>query len=164
MRIVVVDDDLDLLAETCECLTLCNYAVSPHASALEAMAFMQMNEFDLLLSDVEMPDMTGIELAAWLHDQGTASPVILTSGSKVDPRDLRGNWLFIPKPFDLMAIKGAIEAHPAFGLDPAAPLAKVITKICHPVDAVHCHPSGPAGIVCITALIGKEINPTGFQQ
>lgn len=32
MRIVVVDDDLDLLAETCECLTLCNYAVSPHAS------------------------------------------------------------------------------------------------------------------------------------
>jgi DNA-binding response OmpR family regulator len=67
-------------------------------SALEkALAFDGV--IDLLLSDIEMPDMTGIELAIQLNRVRPETRILLISGLESGILVLNNGWQFLPKPF-----------------------------------------------------------------
>ena len=53
----------------------------------------------LLLSDVEMPNMTGIELATQIQIDRPGIPVLLMSGMESGMVLLNESWQFLPKPF-----------------------------------------------------------------
>lgn len=53
----------------------------------------------LLLSDVEMPRMTGIELAIQLNQERAETKVLLISGLTTGMLVLNNGWHFLPKPF-----------------------------------------------------------------
>ena len=57
---------------------------------------------DVLIVDIRLPDMSGIELAARLRDLGDERPLILVSAwPPPDQAELRRiNALFVPKPFN----------------------------------------------------------------
>lgn len=49
------------------------------ASAEEAMNFINERGFDLVVTDMQMPDMDGVQLATWIRDKNALLPVILLS-------------------------------------------------------------------------------------
>ena len=56
-------------------------------------------KIDLLLSDVDMPGMTGIELATQLNKERPATRILLISGLPSGLLVLNSGWQFLPKPF-----------------------------------------------------------------
>lgn len=49
-------------------------------NGLEALAVLDQTEFDLVVSDIEMPEMTGLELLKCIQDRNCSLPVILMTG------------------------------------------------------------------------------------
>ncbi|GAB2289123.1 hypothetical protein Dimus_023425 [Dionaea muscipula] len=78
MRVLVVDDDLTCLQLLEKLLKRCNYDVTTTDQAVCALNLLKENQFDLVISDVHMPDMDGFEL---LRSVGLDSniPVIMLS-------------------------------------------------------------------------------------
>ena len=64
----------------------------------KALAFPGV--ISLLLSDVEMPGMTGVELAIQINAARPNVKVLLTSGLASGTLVLNNGWQFLPKPFE----------------------------------------------------------------
>ena len=63
----------------------------------------------LLLSDIEMPNMTGIELATQLQIDRPSIRVLLMSGMAAGMLLLNEGWQFLPKPFMSNLLKDRIQ-------------------------------------------------------
>ena len=61
-RILVVDDEVELMRALCEALTDQRYETAGFLTGAEALSVLKEREFDLLLTDLMMPGMDGIEL------------------------------------------------------------------------------------------------------
>lgn len=61
-KILVVDDEPDVLAGIVETLTNKGYNVTAASSGKEGLSYIKNEEFDLLLTDIKMPEMGGDEL------------------------------------------------------------------------------------------------------
>lgn len=80
-NILVVDDDKSVLRSTIRMLDFLGYAATPAQSAKEALRLIASElEIDLVLADVAMPDMNGVELARAIRATRSALPVILVTG------------------------------------------------------------------------------------
>ena len=66
-HILIADDDRNLRESLCEVLTDIGWDATPVGCGQEAIRRLERGQFDLLLSDVDMPDMSGFELLAWAH-------------------------------------------------------------------------------------------------
>ena len=98
--ILVVDDDDLVLQIAVKILTAAKFRVlsaSSGRSALQVASTID-GKIDLLLTDVEMPGMTGLELAETLSESRPNIRVILMSGV-ADSNLLSSGWAFINKPF-----------------------------------------------------------------
>jgi CheY-like chemotaxis protein len=84
-----------------ELLQRCGYHVLLAKNGNEAL--QKAREFDgvihLLLSDVDMPGMTGIELAIQLNQERPDTKILLISGLAAGLLVLNNSWQFLPKPF-----------------------------------------------------------------
>ena len=78
------------------------YTVKAFPSAADFLAFTRLDETACLIADVQMPDMTGIELYEHLIDAGYTIPTILITGypnDDVRTRVMReGVVCYLPKP------------------------------------------------------------------
>ena len=79
-RILVVDDERGIRTFASDLLRRAGYEVVTAASAPEALARFAEAEFDVVLSDIKMPEMDGIELCHKLHEQQPDQIVILVTG------------------------------------------------------------------------------------
>ncbi len=70
-----------------------------------------MSECDMLIFDIRLPGMTGLELAEKLRKAGEKRPVLIVSAYQPPPRmQLRElNAEFMPKPFDFAGIVNKIQ-------------------------------------------------------
>ena len=85
-RILVVDDDPGVVDYLVEMLTLQGYVSSGVGSAAAALQRLEEQRFDLLISDIEMPQMRGLDLLAAVHAVRPAQLVMLiTAFGTVDP-------------------------------------------------------------------------------
>ncbi len=96
-RILVVDDESMLLDVTHEWLRRLGYAVAKTTSATEALEKLRHEPFDMLLTDVTMPGMTGMELADQAIALQPGIRVALVSGFAEDM--LHTGWPLLEKPF-----------------------------------------------------------------
>jgi CheY-like chemotaxis protein len=82
-KILVVDDSLAWLRLAREILTACGYQVRICEDPREALSLLEQNpeQIDLVITDLQMPDLDGIELAAELLKINPALPVVLTSAA-----------------------------------------------------------------------------------
>jgi CheY-like chemotaxis protein len=78
--VLVVEDDPSLRLMIVLLLESRGYRVEAAASAREALAKAAETEFDLIITDHFMPEMTGVELARALHEAAPRSPVLLLTG------------------------------------------------------------------------------------
>lgn len=105
--VLVVDDDPPILTLVAELLTDEGYRVRAVYDGLAALAEIERDPPDVVVSDVMMPRLDGIEFVRELRRHGHPMPVVLMS-AVYDDVDLPG-VRFVPKPFGLDYLLAAIE-------------------------------------------------------
>jgi DNA-binding NtrC family response regulator len=95
--VLVVDDDGDVCEMLSELLSQAGYDVRCAHDGEEAWADVQRDPPDLILSDIRMPKLDGIDLASRLISGGYRTPIILMSASHTDRVGVSA--AFIRKPF-----------------------------------------------------------------
>lgn len=118
-HVLIVDDDARILRLLKQFLEKNNYIVSAASSATEAKNYMDYFIFDLIILDVMMPTVTGIEFAQSIKSNKIHVPVILlTALSDIDDRInglSSGADDYISKPFDpkelLLRMKNLIDIY-----------------------------------------------------
>lgn len=112
IRILIVDDERLIRNILSEILSE-KYSCTTANSGEEALKLLQKKEFNLVLSDIEMSGMSGIELISHVHKVSPETVVVMISGSQdIESAigSLRvGAFDYIKKPFDLDHIEIAID-------------------------------------------------------
>ena len=107
LRVLVVDDDRDTRELVAVVLTTCGAEMVTVGSATEALNQMERQRFDLLISDIGMPEMNGYDLIGRIRqlgeEHGGRIPALaLTAYAGTDDRKralAAGYGMHIPKPF-----------------------------------------------------------------
>ncbi len=104
-RILVVDDDQEVRSFCREILELQNFTVEEAENGAKALEILKKTSFSLILSDIMMPDISGLDLASKVRDKYPDTFVILVTGhGSIDlAKDAiqRGAFDFITKPFKI---------------------------------------------------------------
>ncbi len=112
-RILVADDEPMLLRLNSDVLVDSGYEVDVAENGAVAWEKLQRNQYDLLITDYDMPKLTGIELLTKLHEARVALPTILVSGTMPTTELNRHPWLQLAnrldKPYTLVELVGAVE-------------------------------------------------------
>jgi DNA-binding NtrC family response regulator len=80
-RVLLVDDQPELRRLFRRSLSKAGFEVVEAWDGRVAIELLQQSSFDVVISDVRMPDMSGIELLKSLYEIDPELPVVLTSGS-----------------------------------------------------------------------------------
>ncbi|HZT43624.1 MAG TPA: HD domain-containing phosphohydrolase [Chthonomonadaceae bacterium] len=112
-RVLIVDDDARVRDILARILVRSRYQVRTVASAEEAMELLRCTDFDLVMSDVMLGGMSGLELTSRLKSLYPDLPIILiTAHGDADLMRLalrRGACDFVPKPFHVHSVPLIIE-------------------------------------------------------
>jgi signal transduction histidine kinase len=111
--ILIVDDDPYTLESISSLLNEHGYSVVACGNAADAMAKIQKNRIDIVLTDIRMPVVSGIELLEKIHSFNSEIPVILiTAYAELDmaiDAIRRGAFDFITKPYSPEYLVHAVE-------------------------------------------------------
>jgi putative two-component system response regulator len=138
VKIIYVDDDTALLESVSELLGEDGFTVFPFTNGYDALDKLQREAVDVVLTDIKMPKITGIELLEKIRAFDTETPVILTTGyadlSVAISAIKKGAFEFLLKPFDFSylvhAINKAVQHKQAlqFEKDYKAELEKMVVQ------------------------------------
>jgi CheY-like chemotaxis protein len=122
-RVLVADDEPNIRTTISDVLRKYHAVVTTAASGAEAIAHMQTAEFDLVVSDIKMPDKTGYDVFAAARKKSQVLPVILMTGFGYDPSHCivrasqEGLQAVLFKPFKvdqlLAEVRKALESQPS---------------------------------------------------
>jgi CheY-like chemotaxis protein len=109
-HILVVEDNLDSNEMLCELLRTLGHAADGVTSAEDALALLAQKEFDILITDISLPGMSGIELAKTLARDKPKMKLIFASGYGIEiAKNLEFPVTVLPKPFDFMQLEKLLE-------------------------------------------------------
>jgi CheY-like chemotaxis protein len=110
-RVLLVEDDAAVREVTRRLLGGAGYAVLGVPTAEDALASIAQNQTQLVITDIDLPGMSGVDLARQIGAQGRL-PVVFTSGMASDPSRLDGRP-FLPKPYSaddlLRCVRNALD-------------------------------------------------------
>jgi DNA-binding response OmpR family regulator len=116
-RILVVDDDLPILTLMRNVLKEFDFEPMVASSGDEALTRARQNAPDLILLDLNMPDMSGRDLADALRSEPSMSdvPILILSGEPMRRPDIDaiGAAGAVLKPFELEDLISQIRSHVA---------------------------------------------------
>ncbi len=113
-RILVVEDDESIRELVSTVLRFTGFPVETAVSGSAALAEARKSTFDLLVLDVNLPDIDGFSICRKLRQDRNDVPVIFLT-ARDDPADLRAGFLgggddYLTKPFSLEELLLRIEA------------------------------------------------------
>ena len=112
-RILVVEDNPDLLDMACELLSRLGHDVQGAGTGEEALARIDAQPFDVLLTDLVLPGVSGVDVARQALRVRPALQVIVASGyGAVDTARLEFPFTVLPKPYSLDQLRDAVAALP----------------------------------------------------
>jgi len=112
-QILVVEDEeiaRDVLIQALETL---GFGAIGAANGRHALEILALQPVDMILTDIYMPEMNGLELLKQLRDQGSTLPVVLITGYDADDarqaaETYRASALLL-KPFRLVQLKQILD-------------------------------------------------------
>jgi two-component system OmpR family response regulator len=114
MRVLLVEDDPILADGLKRILLRSHYIVTHEANGREADRLLTINQYDLVILDMGLPEMDGAEILHRLRQRNVKVPVlILTARDKIEDRVQgldSGADDFLAKPFDLLELEARIRA------------------------------------------------------
>ena len=107
-HILIVDDENSICEVLSQYLQKDGYLVSTASSGEEALGVLASSKTDLMISDIKMPGMTGVDLLKQVKEMGLALPVLMTTGfptldTAIEALKL-GAYDYMTKPFHLEEI------------------------------------------------------------
>lgn len=115
-RLLIVDDDPVNLQVLEAILPPDEYDVTMVTSGKEALAVLETKDWDLVISDIMMPQMSGYELTRMIRARFTLTelPVLLLT-ARSQPKDIQSGFIagandYVTKPVEAIEIKSRIEA------------------------------------------------------
>ena len=111
--ILVVDDD-DTIRDTLYELISEEYSCHAAKTAEEALTWLETQEYDVVLTDISMPGLSGLELLVHVRQKYPRTPVIIISGIS-DQEHAQGlmrlgAYNYLLKPFQLELVEKNIKA------------------------------------------------------
>ena len=118
LRILLAEDNIVNQLVACRLLEKLGHAVTVAANGREVLAFLDQRDFDLVLMDVQMPEMDGFEATAAIRvkESGTRRhiPIVAMTAHALKGDEQRclqaGMDGYVPKPITPAALYRAIEA------------------------------------------------------
>jgi len=111
-RILVVDDEPEVRSFMSDALDVFGYEVRAAGDADEAFALVARTRFDLVMSDLGLPGLTGWEFVARLRRLDPVMPLIMVTGSAPEDDDLRrvraAGIAVLHKPIPLPRLQAAL--------------------------------------------------------
>ena len=112
-KLLLLEDDLALNETVVDYFEGLGYSITPVYDGNSALDAIYENNFDLLLLDVNVPDINGFEILKTLRDEGSTTPAIfitsLDSMKDVESGYDSGCDDYIRKPFALKELKLRVE-------------------------------------------------------
>jgi len=114
-HIVLIADDDRLVRESLgDAFDGFGWDVRTAACGSEAIAVLERSRLDLLVSDIDMPDMTGFQLLSWVRAHSAQPPVVLMS-ARADASLGRtalaeGALTLLPKPVEVARLNTVISS------------------------------------------------------
>jgi DNA-binding NtrC family response regulator len=141
-RILVVDDESSMREFVSEALSSYGYEVDKAEGGVPALEALHANHYDMLVSDVNMPNGSGPDLIIKMHTEGIVMPVILMTGAAVS-RELTSLTkmlhvsALLSKPFSMEDLLNTVETflpldqNPITEVHPAVPLSEESPALSH---------------------------------
>jgi DNA-binding NtrC family response regulator len=181
-RILVVDDESSLMLTLVANLELEGFEATGASNPMQALSLMKEQSFDIVLSDIRMPGMSGVDLFREIKRLYPQMPVLLMSAFAME-ETIRaaideGVFTVLPKPFDPEHVSAALlkalrrplvlvvdDLEPdatttAAALQSSGVNAKAIFDRGHAVQEIS------AGFVdvCVLDLVMPGVNVEGFLE
>ena len=112
LRALIVDDDSIMLAIGGNMLDSLGFTVDSADGSVEALNYLGKYRYDLVMTDLIMSEMDGIELARRIRHVSKKTKIVIMTGTQLDQvREMTATetdcWLF--KPFGLLQLEEAVN-------------------------------------------------------
>ena len=111
-RLLVVEDNAELLRMTAELLESAGFEVQTAPNGRRALDRLAATQFDVIISDIAMPDLDGMALLQHVRERDVDLPVILLTGDPALPTALQaleyGAFRYLVKPVAVEVLEDAV--------------------------------------------------------
>jgi len=111
--VLVVDDEPELLRGVCRGLKVQGYSVTEARSGEEAVQHLSRRAFDVVVSDIVMPGMGGIQLLKEIRQHDLHVPVVLMTGAPAVSTAVQaleyGSFHYLTKPVETEALDSIVQ-------------------------------------------------------
>ena len=112
MRVLIIEDNIELCEYTKKALEHDGFSVDVSFCGKECEEKAYVNEYDIILLDLNLPDKDGLEIIKFIRASNIQTPVIMiTARAEISDRALgldSGVDDYLIKPFDLVELKSRI--------------------------------------------------------
>ena len=111
--ILIIDDDAEMTSLLSEFLTDHKYSVQVYHNPLEALEFLQKNSVDLVLLDIMMPEMDGLNVLRKIREHSEVPVMMLTAKGDVSDKVVGlelGADDYLPKPFEPQELIARVQS------------------------------------------------------
>jgi putative nucleotidyltransferase with HDIG domain len=109
LRVLVVDDNASLLRFLVSAFSANGCTVTQAAAAEQALALITEQAFDLVVSDIKMPGLSGLDLLRAVKGKQPGTPVVLITGNPSVNSAVfglrHGAYDYLPKPFSIREVQ-----------------------------------------------------------
>ena len=114
MKLLYAEDEISMSEAVVDILTYHNYMVDAVYNGREALEYARAEQYDGIILDIMMPEMSGLEVLTRLRKEGCRVPVLLlTARAEVEDR-IQGLDLgaddYLPKPFVMGELLARVRA------------------------------------------------------
>lgn len=114
MRLLIIEDDENILCCMKKVLTLKGFCVDAADNGIEGEEKAFVNDYDLIILDLVLPDKSGEEILRYLRKEDVQTPIIIITGNN-SPKDVYnilnyGADDYIVKPFEFDILEARIQA------------------------------------------------------
>ena len=113
MRILVVEDEKHLNRIISEAVEDEGYSVDSCYNGMEALEYLECADYDVIILDIMMPKMNGLELVRRLRSEGNSTPVLFLTArdavaDRVEGLESGGDY-YLTKPFDFQELMAVVR-------------------------------------------------------
>ena len=113
MRLLIIEDEIGILEALRKGLKWEGYAVDIVSDGYEAMEYLELNTYDLVVLDINLPGIDGFSILQELRKRNMDTRVIIVSANREIEDRVRGLDLgandYLVKPFDFQELKARIR-------------------------------------------------------
>lgn len=114
MNLIIIEDDEELASSLKNSLKSYGFSVDTAFNGQTGLNLMRKNLYDLIILDLNLPDINGQEIAETVRKNGVMAPILVISADyAIDKRiALLNSWAddFLVKPFDILEFNARIRA------------------------------------------------------